>query len=352
MREFAITFLFTYILIFIIIKIENSYGFFTDHHSKSHAVHKTPTPRVGGLGIFIAFTISNFIFIDNFKWLIISSLIVFLIGILDDWHGDIPKQIRLLGMSIGTFIAVIYGNVYIKDIDFFHLPYIIAVPFTIFAVVGICSAMNFIDGLNGLASGVSITTLSFYCIITYLNNDILIFKILIISIGAINGFFIWNFPKGKIFLGDGGAYFLGFLLAIFSVIITNRDDNISTWYPLVAMSYPIIETFVTIWRRLKRKKKYGTPFFQAEKMHLHTLMFKRNTRSNSIASFQLLVFHLIINIAAFIFYNNLYVLILIIFCAFIFYLYLYIKIVYFGRIKILKILMNIFMKVYNKERFL
>ncbi|MDD5053080.1 MAG: MraY family glycosyltransferase [Sulfuricurvum sp.] len=311
--------------------MEKRYGFFIDPNTKAHAIHKTPTPRVGGIGIFLSFFISVFIFMPDFWWLAISSAIIFGFGLYEDWHGNTPKQYRLGAMAIATYIAVYYGGYIANNMEFFVLPYFVAVALTVFAVVGMSSAINFVDGLNGLASGISIVVLIFYAMLSFMYDGRVIFPLSMILVASVLAFFVWNYPKGNIFLGDGGAYFLGFMLAIFGIILSARHEEISVWYPLAALAYPTIETFVTIDRRIKRKRKYGIPFFEAEKVHLHTLKFRRRTKDNAAASRRLLLFHFYINILAFMVHQYVFALIALFVIVYIVYLGKYRKVIRFGK---------------------
>jgi UDP-N-acetylmuramyl pentapeptide phosphotransferase/UDP-N-acetylglucosamine-1-phosphate transferase len=316
--------------------MENKYNFFVDPHTKSHAIHKTPTPRVGGIGIFISFAITTLLLMPHYWWLVVGSGIIFGFGLFEDWHGDTNKFLRLFVMAIATYIAIYFGGYVADNSEFFVLPYALAVVFTIFTVVGMSSAINFIDGLNGLASGVSVITLVFFALLSFMYDGTVIFPLSLILVGAVLGFFVWNFPKGKIFLGDGGAYFLGFALAMFAIILSSRHTEISLWYPLVALSYPIIETFVTIDRRIKRKRKHGTPFFEAERVHLHTLKFRRRTKDNAAATRRILLFHFYVNIVAFALHQFVFALMAVLPIIYLVYIIKYRKLVRFGNYKIKK----------------
>lgn len=252
----------------------------------------------------------------------------------EDWHGDTPKQYRLGAMALGTLIAIYFGGYVADNSEFFILPYWLAVVFTIFAVVGLSSAINFIDGLNGLAGGASMITLGFFAIVAYLYDGTVTLPLSMMLGGAILGFFIWNYPKGKIFLGDGGAYFLGFMLAMFSVILAARHPEVSLWYPLTALSYPIIETFVTIGRRIKRKKKYGIAFFEAERVHYHTLKYRRSAKSNGAVSGRILVFHFFINLAAFAVHQYIFALIVLFGIVYLVYMAKYKSIIRFKKCRV------------------
>jgi UDP-GlcNAc:undecaprenyl-phosphate GlcNAc-1-phosphate transferase len=314
--------------------MENKYNFFVDPHTKSHAIHKTPTPRVGGIGIFISFAITALWLMPEYWWLVAGGGVIFAFGLYEDWHGDTDKLFRLFAMATATYIAIYFGGYVADNSEFFVLPYALAVVFTIFAVVGMSSAINFIDGLNGLASGVSVITLVFFALLSFMYDGTIIFPLSLILVGAVLGFFVWNFPKGKIFLGDGGAYFLGFALAMFAIILSSRHSEISLWYPLIALSYPIIETFVTIDRRIKRKRKYGTPFFEAERVHLHTLKFRRRTKDNATATRRILLFHFYINILAFALHQFVFALMAVLPIIYLVYIIKYRKLVRFGNCKL------------------
>jgi len=331
-----ISFLQSFIYQYFTIKIENKYNFFVDPNTKSHAIHNTPTPRVGGIGIFLSFSISVMILMPEYWWLIVGGAVIFGFGLYEDWHGDTNKLFRLGAMALATYIAIYFGGYVADNSEFFVLPYTVAVIFTIFAVVGISSAINFIDGLNGLASGVSVITLCFFALLSYMYDGRVIFPLSLILVGAVLGFFVWNYPKGKIFLGDGGAYFLGFVLAMFAIILSSRHSEISLWYPLLALSYPIIETFVTIDRRIKRKKKKGIPFFEAERVHLHTLKYRRRTKDNAAATRRVLLFHFYINILAFVLHQYVFALMVCLILVYVVYIVKYRKLVRFGNYKIQK----------------
>ncbi|NBL00242.1 MAG: undecaprenyl/decaprenyl-phosphate alpha-N-acetylglucosaminyl 1-phosphate transferase [Erysipelotrichia bacterium] len=314
---------------YVTILFEKRFGLFVDSETKAHAVHKNPTPRVGGIGIFLAFSISIAYGVPEFLWLVYSSAIVFGFGLYEDWHGDTSKIYRLSAMGLATVVAIYFGGYVADNSEFFILPYAIAIVFTIFTVIGMSSAMNFIDGLNGLASGVSLVSLAAFGTLAYIYDDLMMVYVCLSLFGAVLGFYVWNFPYGKIFLGDGGAYFLGFILAMLSIILSGRHPEITLWYTLAALSYPVIETLVTIKRRINRKKKNGTPFFEAERVHLHTLKFKRQLRNNAKASWRLVTFHGVVNILALLIHHNIPALILLICLTFAIYMNKYTRILKF-----------------------
>ena len=147
--------------------------------------------------------------------------------------------------------------------------------FTTFALVGVSNAINIIDGFNGLASGVCLLILSGILYVAYDVKDVEIFYCALVLFFGILGFFVCNFPLGKIFLGDGGAYFLGFILGMLLVLLTQRHTkSVSAFFGLSIMIYPVWEVVFSIWRKRFKRKMSAT---EPDKVHLHMLIFKRIT---------------------------------------------------------------------------
>ncbi|PAF44066.1 MraY family glycosyltransferase [Helicobacter sp. 11S02629-2] len=325
---------------------------------KPQRFHSTPTPRVGGLGIFIGFLLFGTLLFFNipiftvFVYSIIGGIIVFISGLIEDFKGNLSPKLRLLLQCVGVFIATFGANIYIYDLSFgFNLPYIIGILFTIFAVVGVINAFNIIDGFNGLASGLSLLVLIALFFVSYTVGNYFVFYASVLLFGAVLGFFVLNFPKGKIFLGDGGAYFLGFMLGFMLVSLTQTthfDDaslwsltisriyallgidlnsalqasiistlgakGVSAWYGVALCIYPIWEVLFSIYRRKKVKRKATSP----DNLHFHTLVFRTLAHQNNAkTSFYILAFNLPFIILSSIFFDNIYVLfaLIIIFCV-------------------------------------
>jgi len=182
---------------------------------KPQKFHLKNTSRCGGLGIFLG-SLALITFDDLGLKLLVASIPAFLAGFCEDFHRKISPKVRMLIVSLAVILGMILLKTIIWDIGYFRayfkLPFFIAIPFTIFCVVGVTNAINIIDGLNGLASGISMISLLCFAFVVYKVGDFQLLQIIVVLIFAIVGFFIWNFPKGKIFLDDGGAYFLGFFL--------------------------------------------------------------------------------------------------------------------------------------------
>jgi UDP-N-acetylmuramyl pentapeptide phosphotransferase/UDP-N-acetylglucosamine-1-phosphate transferase len=146
---------------------------------------------------------------------------------------------------------------------------------SIFAMAGAANAINIIDGYNGLASVVSAMIFAGLAYVSFYLGDRLILVAAVGMLGAIAGFLIWNYPRGLIFLGDGGAYFIGFMIGALSVLMLARHPHVSPWFPLLLCIYPVFETLFSIYRKkLVRGKSPGAP----DGVHLHMLVYKRLVR--------------------------------------------------------------------------
>jgi len=325
----TLLFLLSFVLQFIIIQASRKWAFCVDagESEKPQRLHTFSTARAGGLGIFFSTLIPFSLLGDNAEALMLASLPVFAAGFYEDFRTGLSPAKRLLLMSCGPAAFILLSGDAIVSIGFLALPFALAAPFTVFAVVGVANAMNVIDGVNGLASGVSIIALIFLAAISYIYGDQLVLNISVVLIVSIAGFFVWNYPKGKIFLGDGGAYFIGFLLAETSVLLVDRNSAISPWFPMVLLVYPVFEVFFSIYRR--RIKRRGSAM-AADSFHLHTLICKRVTKSNSRTSVYLWALVWVFGSAAFIFHANTPALVAIVIVFAAVYVFIYRRIIRFN----------------------
>lgn len=304
-----LAFLLSFLANSFIIKVAAKYPFIMDplSNEKIQSFHKNPTPRIGGLSIYVLTLLITLLVSKTMFLIILAFLPSFIYGIYEDIKGNTPHKIRLLLMAVSTFIAILSTGITVKSMGFLFIPEYIQIPFTIFAVIGIASAINFIDGLNGLASGVTMLTFGFIGLSAYGMDNPELFASMLIIFSIILGFFVLNFPFGKIFLGDAGAYYLGYVLAMSSQALA-FDNNliISPWFPVALLGYPIIETLFTMRRRYRRLKNKGIGFFQSERVHLHSLLYLRVMKNNPAASVVILIlFSALTSILAFQFrYSN------------------------------------------------
>ena len=320
------SFLLTFFVIISLIKISYKLNLFLDQNSKTHAIHKKSVPRNGGIAIYLSFLIFSYFLNEKLFLIVLSFLPAFIYSIYEDIKGTTPQKIRLLIMALSTLIAVLLSGIKVTTTGFFDIPEFLQIPFTVFAVVGIASAINFIDGLNGLASGVSIITILFFSFIFFKNGNFELFLASLSFASIIFAFFIVNITTGKIFLGDAGAYFLGYFIGMYSLLLINQY-SITPWYPVALIGYPIIETLFTIYRRYKRKKKHPErDFFASEKVHLHTLIYKRIIRSsNSLSTLVILIAYSFLGFIATLFFENQLLLILLFFAEFSIYYLIYVN---------------------------
>ncbi|MEA9602226.1 glycosyltransferase [Polynucleobacter sp. MG-28-Ekke-A2] len=245
--------------------------------------HKKAVPRIGGLGIAIGVLIAILLKLQAQPTSVIESTIlicaipVFAIGLTEDLTKKISVRMRLLFVTIGALLAINLLNIQITKLDIPGVDYLlgfspIAIVFTAFAVTGLSNAYNIIDGFNGLSSMVGMITLMALGYMSYALADPMMISLSFIMVAAILGFFVWNYPRGLIFLGDGGAYLIGFWIAMISIMLVSRHSNVSPWFALLVNGYPILETLFTIYRRkIHQGKSPGQP----DGIHFHSLIFRR-----------------------------------------------------------------------------
>lgn len=251
--------------------------------------HTNPTPRIGGiaivLGVFAGFAASSQSLPAAEKRAILSAILMagmpaFIFGLLEDVTKKVSVKTRLFAtMASGVLGWGITGvsltHVDIPGVDWLLGFTVVSVIFTAFAVGGVANAINIIDGFNGLTAGVAIIMLTAFGLIARQVGDIpLAFTCLLIA-GSVIGFFLVNWPHGKIFLGDGGAYFLGFTLAWIAVLLPERNTSISPWTSLLICAYPIIEVGFSFIRKSLRTGHHPS---QPDGVHLHMLANKRWTK--------------------------------------------------------------------------
>lgn len=247
-------------------------------------IHKKNVSRIGGLGICLGCCVSMLFqsiieptYTKLFIWYVPLIICVYLTGFTEDITKKISPNVRMLALTICSFTATYYGNLQIQSVDIgsFNLKLSIvtvSLIFTTFAITGLINAYNIIDGFNGLASMTGIIALLSISYVAFKIGDIELTKISLVVIAAILGFFIWNYPHGYIFLGDGGAYIIGFQVAALSILLVNRNDSVSNWFPILINAYPIYETLFTIWRRKFIKKNSPT---SADGIHFHSIIYRR-----------------------------------------------------------------------------
>ena len=251
--------------------------------------HKTPVPRVGGVALLTGI-LAVFIFYgfepsrlqqtdvgDLFK-LVIAAIPAFLAGFVEDVTKKVSVKARLLATFASALLACWLMDAYLSRLDMWgvdvllHLSPLAAIAITAVAVAGVANSINIIDGFHGVAGGAALIMLAGLGALAWNADDMHVMTLALLGIGATLGFLLMNYPTGRIFLGDGGAYFLGFWLAEVAVLLVIRNPQINAWQVLTVCSYPVIEVLYSIYRRrVIRKVSPGTP----DRLHLHTLIYRR-----------------------------------------------------------------------------
>ena len=242
-------------------------------------VHARPIPRIGGIGIYAAFMVSilvQLLFVDlssefmmSLIGLMVGGTIIVAIGIIDDYR-DLPAKVKLLGQIIAAAVLVVAFDVRIDFItdplgDFIYLEWF-AIPATIFWIVGLTNTVNLIDGLDGLAAGVSSIAAITIFLVAMEEGIPFVAMVTAALAGAAVGFLYYNFNPARIFMGDTGSMFLGFMLAGISVVgAVKSAATIALIVPILALGLPILDTTFAIVRRARNHR----PIFKPDKGHLH-----------------------------------------------------------------------------------
>jgi UDP-GlcNAc:undecaprenyl-phosphate GlcNAc-1-phosphate transferase len=234
-------------------------------------VHEKIMPRMGGLVIYISFMIGLFIMNPESKYhiaIMIGSVIIVLTGILDDIF-ELSAKVKLINQLAAALIVVIWGGV---QVNFINLPFggilefgWLSIPITILWIVGVTNAINLIDGLDGLAAGVSSIALISLSGMAIIMGDMYVMTIGFILLAGTLGFLLFNFYPAKIFMGDTGALFLGYMIAVLSLLGFKNVTFISFIIPIIILGVPMTDTIFAIVRRLVKK----APLSKPDKSHLH-----------------------------------------------------------------------------------
>ena len=248
-------------------------------------VHKVPIPRLGGLGIYMGFLLGYILFGTmslKMNAILIGSIIIIITGIVDDIK-PIPAKIKLLFQIIAASVVAIYGKILLQDlsafdfyINFGDFSYLITVIF----IVAIINCINLIDGLDGLAAGLS----SIYfitigiVIVGWKHTFGLDAIITFIMLGATLGFLCHNFNPAKIFMGDSGSMFLGYVIAVVALLGFKNVTLTTLLVPICLLAVPILDTLFAMLRRIVNKK----PMFEPDKQHLHHQLLTLNLSHRNV----------------------------------------------------------------------
>ena len=249
--------------------------------------HARAVPRVGGIGIFggllagvALLSWMNRSLLPMAFVLLACALPAFLAGLLEDLTKRVSPAKRLMATAVSAALAFWLLGAQITRSDVPGLDVVLALGagafvVTLLTVAGVANSVNIIDGFNGLASMCVVIMLAAIAYVAFQVDDPVVGSLALVGIGAVLGFFVWNFPFGLIFLGDGGAYFLGFYVAELSILLLVRNPEVSPLFPLLVCIYPVFETLFSIYRRRFLR---AVPPSMPDGIHLHSLIYRRLLR--------------------------------------------------------------------------
>lgn len=249
--------------------------------------HTRPVPRIGGISLAVAMVSTCMVaafrepeVLPEISLLGVSAVPVFLGGLAEDLTKRVRVLTRLALAMVSGAAAYFFLDAAVMRVDIVGLDWLlqfglVSFVFTVVAIGGAANALNIIDGYNGLAAVVSAMIFAGFAYVCFYLGDRMLLIVALGMLGSVSGFFFWNYPKGHIFLGDGGAYFLGFMIGELSVLLLARHPDVSAWFPLLLCIYPVFETLFSIYRkRWLRGRSPGAP----DGVHLHMLIYKRVVR--------------------------------------------------------------------------
>ncbi|SAL48331.1 glycosyl transferase family protein [Caballeronia terrestris] len=289
MLSFALAFLISLLVTLLIVRFAHLHeGFIGDTDLAGvQKFHSSPVPRIGGVGILCGLTGSAI----QLHWaypavsagilaIIACGMPAFFSGLVEDLTKRVSPLVRLVCTMAAAALAyalldIAVTRISVPPLDFLLSYAVISCAVTVLAVAALANAINIIDGFNGLASMVAVMMFASLAYVAFQVHDPIVLSASLIMMGAVIGFFIWNFPAGLIFLGDGGAYFVGFMLAELAIMLVMRNRDVSAWFPVLLFMYPIFETCFSIYRKkFIRGISPGIP----DGVHLHMLVYKRLMR--------------------------------------------------------------------------
>jgi UDP-N-acetylmuramyl pentapeptide phosphotransferase/UDP-N-acetylglucosamine-1-phosphate transferase len=255
-------------------------------HDSAHGVqkfHVNHTSRLGGVAVFFGLAVSGLAargiadFHHHSFWFLLAAMPVWLAGLTEDLTRRVGPTLRLVMATLSA--AWLFGTlgVSVNRTDVWPIDLVLSFPgaplcVTLLVVAGFTHSMNIVDGFHGLACGLAIIALSGLAFIANKVGDTLLLEMCLTSLAVVLGFFVFNWPKGAIFLGDAGAYLIGFWVVELGILLAMRNPQISPMAPVVAGLLPLIETLFSMYRRnIIRNRPVNLP----DALHLHTLVYRR-----------------------------------------------------------------------------
>jgi UDP-GlcNAc:undecaprenyl-phosphate GlcNAc-1-phosphate transferase len=240
-------------------------------------LHTQAIPYVGGLAMALGTFVPLLYWCadDHFvRAYLLGSSVLLIFGVIDD-YGDLSPRWKLLGQGIAALIAFYWGDVQITHLgllapDGFVLPLWCALPLTLLAIVGVTNAINLSDGVDGLAGGISLLFLSFISYLAYSHGNSVIALIGLALCGAIFGFLRYNTYPATIFMGDAGSQLLGYSAITLVLHLTQANDALSPFLPLIILGFPVLDTLTVMTERIRR----GSSPFSADNNHFHHILLR------------------------------------------------------------------------------
>jgi len=289
--------LISWVICYLILRYDNLHAHFSHDHVAAgvQKFHTNPTPRIAGIA-FLACLLASLgfeliihkTFLSSslgMAYFILACLPVFIGGILEDTTKNVGVAQRLLFSILSALLAIWLLGGLIDRTDIATLDGLLtitplAIAFTVLGIAGVCNAFNIIDGYNGLSAGYASIALTAIACVAFQLNDHLILGLSLSLLGGLLGFLYWNWPHGKIFMGDGGAYLVGFSLAELAILLVYRNPAVSPWFTAIILAYPITETVVSMTRRkFITRTKTGQP----DAAHMHHLLYFKIKRHRQFA---------------------------------------------------------------------
>lgn len=253
---------------------------FTDGVQKFHTA---PTPRIGGvpivLGLIVAWGKAPYDIQQMLTPILFAGMPAFLFGVAEDITKRVGVMHRLLATMASGLLAWWLTGYSLSRVDIWGVDWLlqftlVSALFTAFTVGGVANSINIIDGFNGLASTASTLAFIGYAMIAWQVGDAQLAGVALVCAACVWGFFWVNWPLGKIFLGDGGSYFIGFALAWVAVMLIERNPGVSAFAALLVCMHPVTEVVFSIYRRKIKKQNPGHP----DRLHFHSIVKQRYVR--------------------------------------------------------------------------
>ncbi len=258
---------------------------------RTRHIHKKPTPKLGGLAIFLGFLLGYMVFGTHssiMNAVLIGSFIIIITGVIDD-ITELGPLTKFIGQLAAACVIVFYGRLLISDvtafgfyIDFSYLSY----PLTIFFILGCINCINLIDGLDGLSGGISsIYFLTIGIIAIIQGRTGLDFILSFVMLGSTLGFLVYNFHPATIFAGDSGSMFMGFIISVIALLGFKNVTMTSLIIPLLILAIPILDTLFAILRRLLK----GENPAKGDKLHIHHQLLNKNISQSKTVVIMLII---------------------------------------------------------------